>query len=382
MNCFVIMPYGKRKDAKGKLTNFDDVYERIIERAVDDAGLSCTRCDRVDESGVIHARMFEQIYHSQVAVADITSLNPNVFYELGIRHALVDRLTVLIQRKGTSIPFNIAQLHVVEYDPTSTAGERAGRAKITRVIKNGLARPKIDSPVHHFLPLKVAEDPHPLSKTEVFRYRLPAGDGREIRLVTGDIMGVRGVDIWVSSENTNMQMSRYFERSISGNVRYHGAKRKGGKIIEDTIARALAKEVEKLDDVDPGDVVPTTAGELEKTHGVKRIFHAAAVYGQPGKGFSPIAHVAACVQNALRLADSERMAEVKLRSILFPLLGTGQGRGDLQEQAPLLINEAIQYLRTHPNGRMKEVYFLNWTDKQHQVCKAVMADHGLKRFRG
>lgn len=51
--------------------------------------------------------MFEQIAMDDIAIVDITTLNPNVFYELGIRHALRKGVTVLMKKVGSSIPFNI-----------------------------------------------------------------------------------------------------------------------------------------------------------------------------------------------------------------------------------------------------------------------------------
>ena len=130
--CFVIMPFGDKKDAEGKVINFDEIYTYLIKNtveALDDPPMTCIRCDEIAESGWIHGKMFQHVYEAAVAVVDITSLNPNVFYELGVRHALADSVTVLIRRKGTEIPFNIQGLNVIEYDPASLASVEQAKKK-------------------------------------------------------------------------------------------------------------------------------------------------------------------------------------------------------------------------------------------------------------
>jgi hypothetical protein len=369
-NCFVIMPFGDRKDAEGKVTEFDTVYEYIIEKAVDAAGLKSIRCDKIEASGSLHEMMISNIFDAKVAVVDITNLNPNVFYELGVRHALADRVTVIIRREGTQIPFNIHGMNAIEYEPTRPASVDNAIKKITSFIKNGMEKGEVDSLVQQILPVKIATEAQPIKEYAVYRYN--AGAERVLGIVAGDITNVTFADVWVNSENTNMIMARYLERSISSVIRYHGAKKKrSGLISEDTIADALRAAMDGDDSVPPGTVIPTTAGDLEKSHNVKRIFHAASVVGQPTLGFTPIQDPGHCVTNALVLADSEDMRDAKIRSLLFPLFGMGQGRGQL-EDAYRLISCAYQYLQNHPNSGVKEIYFMSRTDKELEACRAAI----------
>ena len=106
--CFVLMPFGTKTDAAGRVTNFDKVYQNIIVPAVMQAGLEPVRADEEKIGGTIHKPMFERLMLCHYAVADITGANPNVFYELGIRHALRPRSTAIIFVEGTVIPFDIA----------------------------------------------------------------------------------------------------------------------------------------------------------------------------------------------------------------------------------------------------------------------------------
>jgi O-acetyl-ADP-ribose deacetylase (regulator of RNase III) len=166
-----------------------------------------------------------------------------------------------------------------------------------------------------------------------------------------------------------MQMSRYYDRSISGTIRYLGAKKNAAKrVIKDIIADELFEKV-GTGNVDPGVVIDTSAGELTRTHNVKKIFHAASVHGQVGRGYNPIKDIFVCVRNALELADSPELANENLQSILFPLMGTGTTQVKPQEVANKLIDTAVSYLEDCPESRIKEIYFLAYNVQDFELCK-------------
>jgi O-acetyl-ADP-ribose deacetylase (regulator of RNase III) len=375
-SCFVIMPFGEKKDPDGKEIDFDKIYKYLIKQGVERIeGLSCLRCDEIEESGVIHKKMLEHIYQADVALVDITTLNPNVFYELGVRHTLADHVTVIIKRKDTKIPFNIRSLKAIPYEPTDMESVDEAKKQIVAFIESGLKTRKVDSLVHESLPIRIAEEITSLKVTK--KFLAPLGD-KKIGIITGDMMGVEGVDVWVSSENTNMQMARFYERSVSGTIRYYGAQRnQAGQVIDDILQKELTKIVGENANVDAGTVIATSPGELAGSNGVKRIFHAAAVYGQVGRGFMPINNVADCIKNALKLADSKQEKEADLRNILFPLLGTGQGGGKLREIVRSLLATAKSYLENKPKSVIREVYFLCYTEREFAECRWAFEQAGL-----
>jgi O-acetyl-ADP-ribose deacetylase (regulator of RNase III) len=366
------MPFGEKETADGKPIDFDKVYDYFLKPIIEALGLKCVRCDKIGESGWIHAKMFEHIYESDVALVDITTLNPNVFYELGVRHSLAPSVTVLIKRRGTNIPFNIQGFQVVDYDEDFQSIEEA-KKKISDVIRNGLKLKKKDSPVHEVLNLRIGTNPKPIPRTEIFRYGLNGLINKHICLITGDLRNVRNIDVWVNSENTNMEMARHFDKSISSVIRYCGAKKDQAKrIVEDTIAKELLAIVGPGANIPAGDVIVTSAGELERSHQVKKIFHAAAVTGEPGKGYSPIQDIGQCVRSALELMDSEDMKSANLKSILFPLMGTGTGRGEVEAKAEELLVAAIAYLQSRPESQIENVYFLTWSEEDLAICQRIL----------
>ena len=374
--CFVIMPFGEKKDLDGQDIDFDDIYRFFFKKAVEDLGIQCVRCDEIEEAGSIHEKMFEHIYHADIVVVDITTSNANVYYELGIRHALAKGVTVLIRRKGTTIPFNIQDLQVVEYGQAKFSSIEQAKARIHQIINNGLRRKYNDSPVHGVLDLNIEPEGKPLEATQFYEYRLKDKDDIAIGLVTGDIQNVTGVDVWVNSENTNMQMARPFENSISGVIRYLGAEKdeENGQISKDTMVDELQKKMNNRTSVDPATVLVTMSGAMKKSHGVERIFHVAANYGQVGQGYIPIDNVANCIVNALNaLKECGDAQEGKLRSILFPLMATRSRReGVLEDRVRPLLNAAIVYLTRNSGCMFRKVYFLTYTDKEFEVCRDIL----------
>ena len=152
ISCFVIMPFGEKTDVGGEVINFNDVYEYIIKDVVENRlKLNCIRSDEITEAGWIQRDMLEHIIQDDVVVVDITTLNPNVFYELGVRHALRQFVTVLIRKKGTKIPFNIRGLRMIEYDLDIKNASKA-KDDIENFIRRGLEQKNNDSIIYEVFP--------------------------------------------------------------------------------------------------------------------------------------------------------------------------------------------------------------------------------------
>jgi tetratricopeptide (TPR) repeat protein len=169
--CFVLMPFGRKMDAAGRLTDFDSVYRGIIAPAVVAAGLDPVRADEEKIGGTIHKPMFERLMLCHYAVADITGANPNVFYELGIRHALRPRSTVILFREGTVLPFDIVLVRGISYK-TDDAGEPVETETTINAVATQLhearGNPHDDSPIFQLIDdLPRWEIDH--TKTDVFR---------------------------------------------------------------------------------------------------------------------------------------------------------------------------------------------------------------------
>lgn len=111
-DCFIIMPIS---DAEGyEKGHFSHVYEDIIKPAVEMTDFVPRRADEVKETNFIHLDILKKLIDAPIAICDLSTRNPNVLFELGIRQAF-DKPVVLIQEKGTPKIFDIGPLRYLEY---------------------------------------------------------------------------------------------------------------------------------------------------------------------------------------------------------------------------------------------------------------------------
>jgi tetratricopeptide (TPR) repeat protein len=169
--CFVIMPFGKKEviDENGqrRTVDFDPIYQNIFEPAIRDAKLPAPetgvleprRTDQDFFSGDISQEMFDYLEYSRMALTDITGLNPNVFYELGVRHRARQSGTTIFRQVAAKIPFDINQIKAFPYDYEPEVQALDSRALITRVLTESLAQNRIDSPVQRALAVQHTQRP-------------------------------------------------------------------------------------------------------------------------------------------------------------------------------------------------------------------------------
>jgi hypothetical protein len=104
---FVIMPFSEKWSKK--------VYKKMIEPAVCEAGLECVRGDTVLRIENLTANIWGEILRAGIVVADLSSSNVNVYYELGLAHAL-GKDTFVLNQKGNKLPADFGGAHYYEYD--------------------------------------------------------------------------------------------------------------------------------------------------------------------------------------------------------------------------------------------------------------------------
>lgn len=191
--CFVLMPFGQKAAASGKLIDFDAVYRDLIAPAIEAADLDPLRADEEMTGGIIHKPMFERLILCEFAVADLTTANANVFYELGLRHAVRPASTVLIFAEGCGqLPFDVAPLRAIPYalgsDGKPTETERAVRVLAERLRE--ARNTTTDSPV--FQMVEGFPDIQRL-KTDVFRDRVRYSEEIKKTLAAARREGVEAV---------------------------------------------------------------------------------------------------------------------------------------------------------------------------------------------
>ncbi|PJN28199.1 hypothetical protein [Kitasatospora sp. CB02891] len=134
--CFVIGPIGDSYAVNGSpereaYEHHLEVFEEMIAPACQKFGIDAVRADRIDAAGDINEQICRYILHSDLVVADISGGNPNVMYELGLRH-LTGKPTIHIGEAG-QLPFDIASIRTIQYTRA-----RSQLAKARRGIEGAL----------------------------------------------------------------------------------------------------------------------------------------------------------------------------------------------------------------------------------------------------
>jgi hypothetical protein len=160
--CFVIIGYEKKTsyaNGKQRLLDLDQTFTILIKPVFDALGIDCYRAIDKNLTGSIDKLMLEEIKEADIALVDLSTLNANVMWELGVRHALKPRYTIMICEKEqmSSIPFDVKSFVIHEYVHSEqgipyTEVERF-RKHLTKIVEGVLKQdpPGIDSPVHTFL---------------------------------------------------------------------------------------------------------------------------------------------------------------------------------------------------------------------------------------
>ena len=127
--CFVISPIGSEDSNERK--HADILLNLVIREVLEDkdVGYTVVRSDQVNDPGMITSRIIQDILNSALAVADLTFLNANVLYELGIRH-MTGKPTIHFASTGTKLPFDNADHRAIIEDITTWQGVVSARQKL------------------------------------------------------------------------------------------------------------------------------------------------------------------------------------------------------------------------------------------------------------
>jgi tetratricopeptide (TPR) repeat protein len=188
------MPFGKKPDGAGGSIDFDAVYADVIAPAIAAADLEPLRADEEQTGGIIHKAMFERLLLCEYAVADLTTANPNVFYELGVRHALRPYSTVLIFAVGGRLPFDVAPQRALPYtiSPGGTPADVDGARRLLEERLHEARERATDSPLFQLIDgLPVPEIDR--AKTDLFRDRVRSSGELKEKLARARMEGVDAV---------------------------------------------------------------------------------------------------------------------------------------------------------------------------------------------
>jgi hypothetical protein len=131
--CFVISPIGE--EGSDIRRRSDQIFEYAIKPAVIDHGYSVERADLISSPGIITSQIIDRLLEDDLVIADITYKNPNVFYELAIRH-FVDKPVIQIKEYSEVIPFDVTTMRTINVDYRFIDSINSCKDDIIRQIKS------------------------------------------------------------------------------------------------------------------------------------------------------------------------------------------------------------------------------------------------------
>ena len=154
--CFVVMGFREKTDPiSGKTFDLDKSYRILIKPAVEAAGATCIRADEIVHAEVIDVPMYEQLLEADLVVADLSTLNANAFFELGVRYALRPRATIAIAESGFKNPFDTNHIATLPYEHLGKGIDAEDaekfKAKLTNLCRTLLSNDRPDSPVYTYI---------------------------------------------------------------------------------------------------------------------------------------------------------------------------------------------------------------------------------------
>jgi hypothetical protein len=152
---FVIMPI--KRPGTEEHQHFRALYDEVLKPTLESAGFVVQRADDIQKAGAISRDIILHLAEADLVVADLTDLNPNVYYELGVRHALRGTGTVMVldELRTTDIPFDLSAYRVIKFK-----GELFGIGRLRSELLTyanqldvAVAETRRDNPVHDWLPV-------------------------------------------------------------------------------------------------------------------------------------------------------------------------------------------------------------------------------------
>jgi hypothetical protein len=147
-NCFVVGPIGSA-DSPVRI-HADWLLEEIINPVMQEyPEFIVHRADKLSQPGLIDTQVITHLLNDDLIIADITTLNPNAFYEIGIRH-MVQKPIIHMHKAGEKIPFDISAYRSIEFSLERPNDLRDARSRLKNAVEAVLADGyKVDNPVTH-----------------------------------------------------------------------------------------------------------------------------------------------------------------------------------------------------------------------------------------
>jgi hypothetical protein len=155
--CFFICPIGEEDSVQRK--HSDTILRHLVEPVCKKFDLEAIRADKIERSGLITSQILQHLTRSRICIADLSFSNPNVFYELGVRHVF-QLPSIQMIRKGDKLPFDVSQGRTIQLDLSDiyTVTDRLESARneleeyMRAILEGAAGEVAEDNPIRVYLP--------------------------------------------------------------------------------------------------------------------------------------------------------------------------------------------------------------------------------------
>ncbi|ELA6650000.1 hypothetical protein RQV66_004737 [Vibrio alginolyticus] len=155
--CFIVTPIGGEHSDIRRAA--DGLIDSVLEPICNELGLEMFVAHRIDTPGSITTQVLEHVLSDDLVIANLTTLNPNVMYELAVRHA-ANLPVICLAQNGTVLPFDISDERTIFYE-NDMAGVNKLKPLLIKMVSDALTENNHDNPVYRAAKHKVMKDIHP-----------------------------------------------------------------------------------------------------------------------------------------------------------------------------------------------------------------------------
>lgn len=288
--------------------------------------------------------MIRNLASAQLAIIDLSFAELS-YYLLGLRQTMSNNPVIALAEDGSLPSFANPRFTAAPHPYLDASSpDWLDRADAICKAVNSIQQQGWQSDVRAMSAFKVSplEGDFKESKLHGFEWHMPGIDpftnpGPTIQIWRYNVQDATGFDAWVNSENIYMEMARFWDRSVSAQIRKRGSVRHGSLTQQrrkDALGLALAEKMGTHAAVDIGDVFVTPTDPASELHakapngnGVRYVAHVATtIPNEKSGGFTAGGEIGLCMRNVFKeLQRTRKQDRTKINSILFPLLGSGDG---------------------------------------------------------